>query len=122
MLVSVIDPGNYRSRISQNARDRSGALDEVKLNSLYAEDYKRILDLPVNRSQYKEPDEVAEAAMHALFNEDPKRRYMVVPNRGEAAWTISTAINELVQLNDQQKYTFSRAEIIAMLDKALGGK
>ena len=46
---------------------------------------------------YKEPDEVSEAFMHALFDDEPLRRYMVVPNQKEAEWTIKQAIRELVQ-------------------------
>ena len=31
---------------------------------------------------------VAEAALHALFAEDPLPRYLVVPNESNAAWAI----------------------------------
>jgi len=63
---------------------------------------------------------VADATLHALFNDNPKRRYMVVPNAGEANWTISAAIQELTQLNYDQEYSYSREELIAMLDEAMG--
>ena len=58
--------------------------------------------------------------MHALFDEQPKHRYLVVPNREEAAWTIGTAIHKMVQLNEGQEHSFSRDELVAMLDKAMG--
>ena len=72
-----------------------------------------------DRSQYKEPDEVAEAVVHALFDANPKRRYMVVPNEREAEITIRKAIEELVQLNEGHQFTYDRASLIAMLDEAL---
>ena len=118
--VSVIEPGNYRSEISKSGRARMGGMDEAKEKSPYAEDYKRGLEGSADRSQYKDPDEVADAAMHALFDEHPKLRYMVVPNREEAGWTIGRAIQKVVQLNEAQEYSFSRNELIDMLDKAMG--
>ena len=39
---------------------------------------------------------MSEAFMHALFADEPLRRYVVAPNAGEYAWAIGTAINELV--------------------------
>jgi len=118
--VSVIEPGNYRSQISKSARDRRGGLTDEQENSPYAVEYKRRLEGSADRSQYKDPGEVADAAMHALFDEHPKHRYMVVPNREEAGWTIGAAIRKVSQLNEGQEHSFSRDELIAMLDKAMG--
>jgi len=62
--VSVIEPGNYRSEISKSGRARMGAMDAAKEKSPYAEEYKRKMEGSADRSQYKDPDEVAEAALH----------------------------------------------------------
>jgi hypothetical protein len=70
---------------------------------------------------YKEPDEVSEAFMHALFDDEPLRRYLVVPNEGEQEWTIRTQMNELVQLNTWGPYSYTRDELVEMLDAALAG-
>ena len=70
---------------------------------------------------YKESDEVSQAFMHALFDEEPLRRYMVVPNEGEQEWTIRTQINELVQLDTWGPYSYTRDELVEMLDEALAG-
>ena len=72
-----------------------------------------------DRSNYKEPDEVAAAVEQALFEPAPKRRYMVVPNQEEAEITIRKQIEQLVQLNEGQPYTYDRAALIKMLDEAL---
>ena len=64
---------------------------------------------------------MADAVAHALFDDNPKRRYMVVPNADEAERTIRQVITELVQLNEGQPYEYSRDELAAMLDETLVG-
>ena len=119
--VSVIEPGNYQSKISGSAFKRMAEKEYAKEGSPYAEDLRRFMDRPSDRSQFKEPDDVAEATLHALFDDNPKRRYMVVPNQQEAERTIGKAVAELVQLNERQEFAYSRDELIAMLDNAMGG-
>jgi short-subunit dehydrogenase len=99
--VSIVEPGNYNSEIGNSAARRSGV--------------SRLTD----RSLYKSPDEVAEAVMLALFEPDPKRRYMVVPNAYEGEITIRKAVQELVQLNEGHSYTYGRDALVQMLDEAL---
>ena len=60
--------------------------------SLYADQLGMFMQMPTDRSQYKEPDEVSEAFMHALFDPNPLHRYMVVPNEREANITIRKII------------------------------
>lgn len=100
--VSVIEPGNYNSEIGKSAAKRLGVDPRL-----------------ADRSNYKPPDEVAEAVTQALFEPSPKRRYMVVPNQTEAEWTIKKAIERLVQLNEGQAYTYDREAMVRMLDEAL---
>jgi NAD(P)-dependent dehydrogenase (short-subunit alcohol dehydrogenase family) len=100
--VSVVEPGNYDSQIGASAVRRAGA--DPKLG---------------DRSQYKPPDEVAAAVRLALFEPTPKRRYLVVPNAQEGEYTIRTAIQELVQLNEGHAYTYDRDALVRMLDEAL---
>jgi hypothetical protein len=61
------------------------------------------------------------AFLHALFDPNPKRRYMVVPNEEQAEITIKKAIEELAQLNERQQYSYDRDALIAMLDEAMAG-
>ncbi len=83
------------------------------------DEWRGILDGTGDRSQFKAPDEVSAAAMHFFSANTPKRRYMVVPNQGEAERTIKKAIEELVQLNEGHEYSYDRETLIAMLDEAL---
>jgi NAD(P)-dependent dehydrogenase (short-subunit alcohol dehydrogenase family) len=119
--VSVIEPGNYDSAIATSAQERMRKKNEdyAKNGSPFAEEFSEWLDGAWDRSVYKQPDEVAEAAVHAMFSDKPLRRYMVVPNEQEAGWTIGKQIDELVQLNDWQAYTYSREQLIEMIDAAL---
>ena len=123
--VSIIEPGNYISKVGETALRRMAEKSYANSESPYAEDFEEFLAWSANhtnRERYKEPDEVAEAAVHALFDDDPKRRYMVVPSAEEAGWTIGKAVEELVQLNEWQAYSYSREELIAVLDKAMAGE
>lgn len=117
--VSAIEPGNFKSDISMSARARLAKKGVQHPDTLYAEEWAGMTDSPEDRSQYKEPDEVANAVLHALFNADPKPRYLVVPDQKEAGWTINEAIKELVELNSDQPYSYSREQLIEMLDAAM---
>ena len=117
--VSVIEPGNYRSEISNSNRKRAGKMDEAKKQSPYADAYRARIEGPSDRSEFKDPDEVAGALMHAMFDVHPKLRYLVVPNRGEATYTIGRHIQKLVELNEGHEHSFSREELIVMLDEAM---
>ncbi len=109
--VSVVEPGNYNSAITKNALARIGADSAAAHSTGYV--------VKADRSNYKEPDEVAAAVEQALFEPQPKRRYMVVPNQQEAEITIRKQIEQLVQLNEGQPYTYDRATLVKMLDEAL---
>lgn len=100
--VNIIEPGNYNTEIGSNAAARLGV--ETRMS---------------DRSRFPEPDDVAAAVAHALFAPDPKRRYLVVPNQREAEVTIRKAIEELVQLNGDQPYSYDRDALVRMLDEAL---
>jgi len=109
--VSVVEPGNYNSDIVKSALARMGAESPAAHSPGSA--------IRADRSNYKEPDEVAAAVEQALFEPEPKRRYMVVPNQDEAEITIRKQIEQLVQLNEGQPYSYDRTALVKMLDEAL---
>lgn len=100
--VNVVEPGNYDSDIGKSAVQRTGIENRM-----------------ADRSKYKKPDEVAAAVELALFEEKPKRRYMVVPEQREAEITIRKQIEQLVQLNEGQPYSYDRDALMKMLDEAM---
>ncbi len=109
--VSVVEPGNYNSAIAKNALARMGVDSAAARSPGYV--------VRADRSNYREPDEVAVAVEQALFAPEPKRRYMVVPNQQEAEITVRKQIEQLVQLNEGQPYAYDRTALIKMLDEAL---
>jgi NAD(P)-dependent dehydrogenase (short-subunit alcohol dehydrogenase family) len=117
--VSVVEPGNYKSNIRRTSVSRE--LDQVKAaGGEVTEEMTKDYEATAARElSYKEPDEVTEAFMHALFSDKPLRRYVVVPNEREQSATIGTQINELVQLNQWGPYSYSRDELVEILDAAL---
>jgi NAD(P)-dependent dehydrogenase (short-subunit alcohol dehydrogenase family) len=102
--VSVVEPGSYKSEIVRNTVSRSGTLAQKDI-----EDWAKL----------PEPDDVAAAVELGLFEPTPKLRYMVVPSEDQAEATIKAQIEQLVQLNEGQRYTYDRAALINMLDAAL---
>ena len=111
--VTIVEPGNYNSDIGRNAVQRAGGEKAFADPKMYP--------LVSDRSKYKSPDEVAAAVEHALFDAQPKRRYMVVPDQHEGEITIRKQIAQLVQLNEGQPYTYDRDALVKMLDEALAG-
>ncbi len=118
--VSLVEPGNYNSNVLTNMRKRIKK-DGSKFNrSLFKDEMMRLEQyMPSDRSNHKSPDEVSAAVLHALFDDQPKMRYMVVPDQKDAKFTISRAMKRIIQLNEKQQYSFDRKELIAMLDAVL---
>jgi NAD(P)-dependent dehydrogenase (short-subunit alcohol dehydrogenase family) len=121
VVVSVVEPGNYKSNIRRNRVSRR--LEQAKATGDdVTEEMKEAYEATAKRElSYKEPDEVSAAFMHALFDDNPLRRYVVVPNADEQAFTIRTKITELVQLNQWGPYSYSRDELVALLDEVISG-
>ncbi len=119
--VSVVEPGNYKSNIRRTSVARR--MEQTKsAGGEVTEEMKKAYEATAERElSYKEPDEVSEAFMHALFDDAPLRRYVVVPNEEEQAFTIRTKVNELVQLNEWGPYSYSRDQLVELLDEALAG-
>jgi NAD(P)-dependent dehydrogenase (short-subunit alcohol dehydrogenase family) len=119
--VSVVEPGNYKSNIRRSNVARSHERTKAAGGAVTEEMEKDYEATAEREMSLKEPDEVSEAFMHALFDDNPLRRYMVVPNAEEQAVTIRTKVNELLQLNKWGPYSYSRDELVEMLDQALAG-
>jgi len=101
--ANVVEPGNYNTDIIKHEIERGVAPPGTS----------------PDLSNFKPPDEVADAVEKALFEPNPKRRYLVVPNQHGAEITIKKQIEQLVQLNEGQPYTYDRDALIRMLDEAL---
>jgi NAD(P)-dependent dehydrogenase (short-subunit alcohol dehydrogenase family) len=119
--VSIIEPGNYKSDIGKNVLARMRTKGYDKDDSPFKATYDRVSGWENEDAENDsgDPQEVARAALHAMFDENPKRRYLVVPNQEQAGWTIKKAIQELAQLNQDHAFSYSRDDLVKMLDEAL---
>ena len=123
----AIEPGTYDSKIFNNLCDRlpteAGAQGgESPTTTKTKEIFGECDTLPEGEdpnNRFPPPDRVADAVHHALSSPTPKEHYMVVPTDREARLTISKAIEELVSLNEDNEYSFSRDELVEVLDEEL---
>lgn len=121
VFVSAIEPGNYRSEIGVTRCKRLLADTDAKPYH-YFEDYrqerrkgcKEWLDKG-SPNDSPEPDAVAEAVEHALFSDNPRDHYLVVPAQKQAGWTILKAMEELLMLNGRQPYSYSQEELVDLM-------
>jgi NAD(P)-dependent dehydrogenase (short-subunit alcohol dehydrogenase family) len=118
--VSAIEPGAYTSKIGENWISRMKERGIGPEGSIYKDDLEQMLEWSaVNTASFGDPVDVAEAVMHALFDENPKRRYLVVPDQSQAEFAIRAAIERLVQLNDRHAFSYDRDSLVSMLDDRL---
>ena len=118
--VSLIEPGAYRSNIGKSALDRMAAQDQSADDSPFTAAMNESVDwLKLFESDHGDPMEVAAAVMKALFDDNPKPRYLIVPTQEQAYWTISRAIERMLEQNHDQKFSYDREALIELLDAAL---
>jgi len=117
--VSVIEPGNFQSRIRRSSVQRQQARMLEAGGEMTPEMEAEFAATEARELSYKEPDAVSDAFMHALFDDEPLRRYMVVPDAQEQAMTIRTKIEQLLQLNEWGPHSYSDEELISMFRTAV---
>ena len=59
---------------------------------------------------------VSNAIQHALFDAKPKEHYLVVSNQFEAMITIGKSLEELLNLNQNHEFSYTREQLISMMD------
>ena len=121
--VIAIEPGNYRSQIGMTRCKRMLANKSEKKYDYFADVMQQYVDYCKERlasddaSTAESPKAVADAIQHALFDSNPKEHYLVVPEQFQAMITIGKAMEELLSLNHDQEYSYTREELIAMMDE-----
>jgi NAD(P)-dependent dehydrogenase (short-subunit alcohol dehydrogenase family) len=120
--VSVIEPGGYKSKIREKVVMHMIGKTPGDPGELTVEEKSRLEQIRERNAKLKEPDEVAEAVLHALFAEKPKPRYMVAPNQEEAEITIRTALTRVAQLNADQPFSYSLETLTKMLAEVVANQ
>ncbi|MDX1395718.1 MAG: SDR family oxidoreductase, partial [Gemmatimonadota bacterium] len=115
--VSIIDPGGFNSDIGRNIYERLQASDVDIEGSLYSEEWQSNWVLGGgDLSGAPGPEFIVEIIEHALFDDDPQQRYMVVGDPGRAERTMRSLFRRMLQLNQNQPYTYDRDGLIELLD------
>ncbi len=119
ITVGVIEPGNYASQIGNTARKRILDNDYWSEKSDYAQEREGVLASLTKVTEGKDPQDVADAALHFMSKDEPKFRYMVTPNEAQAHAIIRAMLTKTVQLNQGQDYTLDKQALIKMLEEEL---
>jgi len=115
--VSLIEPGNYGTEIGRNLLAH---MDTAVVNgSRFETQWRGTIKSMAAFENNPPPEEVADAVLDAITSGNPKARYLVVPAANQAAIAIRKVIDELVQLNEGQKFSYDRDALVKMLDDAL---
>ena len=119
VAVSVIEPGNYQTYIRRNTVLAAFAKVTAAGGEINDDMQKMYDRTEAYELSFKKPDEVTEAFMHALFDDEPLRRYMVTPSQRERDYAIGVKVQQLVELNHWGPHRYSRDQLVEMLDKTL---
>lgn len=122
VFVTAVNPGNYASEIGLTRCKR--LVDDADATPYVYFEERRQAMLADCRERLENgveeegtpPDAVASAVEHALFDENPKERYLVVPRQVEAGWTIAKIVEEMLALNVGHEHSFTRDELIEVID------
>jgi len=119
---SVIEPGPYKSNaITSNCSRRAGQEHDPD-ESLFPDIAVELAALCQgdDSSEFPEPDQVADAVMHALFSDDPKQRYLAANDQRQTEAIVRDILRNLVEVNGNgHSFNFSRDELVELLDEAL---
>lgn len=122
VFVTAVNPGNFASEIGLTRCKRLLADRNSEDWGLFEERRQQMLTNCEERleagveNEGTPPDAVARAIERALFEENPRERYLVVPRQVEAGWTIARAIQEMLALNVGHEFSYERDEIVALID------
>jgi NAD(P)-dependent dehydrogenase (short-subunit alcohol dehydrogenase family) len=118
--VSIIDPGGFRSDIGRNIFERMQARGVDVENSLYREEWERNwVAGGGDMTGAPGPEMVVEVIEHALFDPDPQQRYMIVGDPGRADATMRALLRRMLELNEDQTFTYDRDGLIEILDQEI---
>ena len=123
VTVSAIEPGNFKSRIGVSRCRRMIAQSSTRKYVYFSEVMGQYLasckELEDDKSEDSglPPVKVSNAIEHALFAEHPKEHYLVVPVKFEAMITLRKSIEELLALNHEHEFSYTREQLIDLIDK-----
>jgi len=119
VTVGVIEPGNYASQIGNTARKRILDTDYWSDDSQYAQERAGLVAGLAKVTEGKDPQDVADAALHFMSNDAPKMRYMVTPNSDQSEAMIRAMLKKTLQLNQGQPYTLDKEALFEIFEEEM---
>ncbi len=119
VYVGIVEPGGYKSQIRDKFVAQAFTAEGQGDFVIDDETRKSLADYAASNEAMKDPGEVAQAVLLLMSSDAPKKRYMVTPNAEQAAITIRFAMQRMLQLNEDQPYSYSRDELVTLLDELL---
>ena len=122
VVVVAVEPGNFASQIGLTRCKRRLADTDAKPYVYFEEQRQQLLARcrervkAGNESSGTPPDAVSATIEQALFEENPKYRYLVVPEQRQAGWTIGKVMGEMLELNARQDHSYTRDELVELMD------
>ena len=86
---------------------------------VFGDGYEGWAECPADVAPSMHTDPVADAVLHALFAAEPRAHYLATPDQGQAGHVIRDVINDLVELNGGHRFSYSRDELVELLDERL---
>jgi len=118
--VSTIEPGNFRSKIMANMKQRLESIDRGEKQTRFRDEFAKMASfVRSDRSHHADPLPVAQAVLEFMTVKAPKLRYLVTPNRRESDYTIKRALQKVVQLNQGHAFSMTNTELRRLLETLL---
>lgn len=116
--VALIEPGNYKSNLGNHAGKSFSRVEQIQDN-IYAEEFQMFLAKrkSAGKQESPEPTEVAHSVYQALTTDSPKYRYLVVPNQQEAEMVIRKGIAEVLELNRDHNFSYTKDQLLEMFEQ-----
>ena len=99
VTVNIVEPGSFKSKIWRKMADRRLQQARQDSGEIPADVQESVEGIASFGAGQPEPDAVAAAVEHALFSENPKRRYMVTPDQGQAEAAIRESLRRVAASN-----------------------
>jgi len=116
--VCIIEPGNYKTNIGSESRSKIIERVEKSEKQFYVQEFEAYKQLNENDEIiFPEPNSVANAIYHAITSENPKSRYLVTDNQLETDLVMNRVMTEMLQLNQQHKFNYSKERLISLLEE-----
>ncbi|VXB16691.1 Short-chain dehydrogenase [Flavobacterium sp. 9R] len=119
VTVCAIEPGNFATGVGQTAFERMKSKGQTYAGSPFEEAAKQNMERLRLPDGKEGPDRVVCAIFAALLDPVPKPRSLVVSNQRDAEVALRSHIRKLAQLNYNQEFSYTREQLIEMLDAAM---